>query len=472
VSDLNRYQPLGAKALLDILVAMGKIKAEASPPDGDVFKLLVRIEAIPGARDIDFSDPRLDRMLRGLDYRSESVGALIDRLRQPGAMIANRRALKSKLAELHPVLEQYRRQALEEELTEVFTSHLESRDREIIIRYLGWDGHEGRTLEEVGQQYGLTRERVRQISHRGLSLVYNAHVFAPVLERVLEVVVASVPISAETLRATLVEQGLSHLGLGPRAIAQAAELLNRPVEFQVLKVGSNELALLPRHVPLIPAITKAARSLVHGYGLASVAQLRARLAKTLPRQRVPMRLMIATLEVFEGFRWLDEQQTWFQFETGLDYGLPSLISKVLATVPTIGLADLHVAVGRYRRLRDRVPPVDVLKAYCHTLPWARVEGDTLHRQPGTDLSQALSEVEQVLVDVLREHGPRLPRAEFMDLVADRDVNSHSFDAVSTGSPAVAQLGDGLYGLPGDRRSRRTGRSKRVAKRKGPSQRLG
>jgi RNA polymerase primary sigma factor len=45
---------------------------------------------------------------------------------------------------------------------------LNDRERDIINSYFGLNGEEPCTLEEIGNKYGLTRERVRQIKERGL----------------------------------------------------------------------------------------------------------------------------------------------------------------------------------------------------------------------------------------------------------------------------------------------------------------
>jgi RNA polymerase primary sigma factor len=56
---------------------------------------------------------------------------------------------------------------LRERITEVLRS-LAPREREVIeLRFGLKDGHP-RTLDEVAKQYGITRERIRQIEARGL----------------------------------------------------------------------------------------------------------------------------------------------------------------------------------------------------------------------------------------------------------------------------------------------------------------
>ena len=45
---------------------------------------------------------------------------------------------------------------------------LDVRERQIIRWYYGFGGHEPMTLEDIGNMWGLTRERIRQLRDRGL----------------------------------------------------------------------------------------------------------------------------------------------------------------------------------------------------------------------------------------------------------------------------------------------------------------
>ena len=46
--------------------------------------------------------------------------------------------------------------------------HLDERERQVIVLRYGFDRGEPRTLEEVGERFNLTRERIRQIEGRAL----------------------------------------------------------------------------------------------------------------------------------------------------------------------------------------------------------------------------------------------------------------------------------------------------------------
>lgn len=52
-------------------------------------------------------------------------------------------------------------------LKRLFTS-LTEREKNIIVRYFGINGHDGETLEEIGNTMNLTKERVRQIKEDGM----------------------------------------------------------------------------------------------------------------------------------------------------------------------------------------------------------------------------------------------------------------------------------------------------------------
>jgi RNA polymerase primary sigma factor len=47
-------------------------------------------------------------------------------------------------------------------------NELPEREKDILVCYFGLNGDDPMTLEEIGERYGLTRERVRQIKERTL----------------------------------------------------------------------------------------------------------------------------------------------------------------------------------------------------------------------------------------------------------------------------------------------------------------
>lgn len=58
-------------------------------------------------------------------------------------------------------------------IKEMLESYLTDREREVLYYRFGFNSGEGMTLEEVGQIYNLTRERIRQIESRALKKLSN-----------------------------------------------------------------------------------------------------------------------------------------------------------------------------------------------------------------------------------------------------------------------------------------------------------
>ena len=58
-------------------------------------------------------------------------------------------------------------ESLKDEVVHILNS-LTSRESKILKLYFGLDGEKARTLEEVGMEFRITRERVRQIKEKAL----------------------------------------------------------------------------------------------------------------------------------------------------------------------------------------------------------------------------------------------------------------------------------------------------------------
>jgi len=66
-----------------------------------------------------------------------------------------------------PPVEAASKQLLKEQIDEVLSS-LTHREQRVLVLRFGLEDGRGRTLEEVGQEFNVTRERIRQIEAKAL----------------------------------------------------------------------------------------------------------------------------------------------------------------------------------------------------------------------------------------------------------------------------------------------------------------
>ncbi len=130
---------------------------------------------------------------------------------------------------------------LEAELIRIFASLPCTRNQEILMGYYGWEDGQTHTLTEIGDRFGITRERVRQICAKLIKKrPASGTISAPVMDRTLALIEKRIPATAEILEAELVEKGLTALDMSLEVVVAAAKLLNRPPRFKIVKIDQGK----------------------------------------------------------------------------------------------------------------------------------------------------------------------------------------------------------------------------------------
>ncbi len=202
-----------------------------------------------------------------------------------------------QLRQLRQAIEGMPQLTLEDELIQIFASSPSTRNREILIGYYGWEDGQTHTLTEIGDRFGITRERVRQICAKLTKKLAGAvTITAPVMDRTLALIEKRIPAAAAKIEAELVEKGLTAVGMSMEAVAAGAKLLNRPVNFKIVKVDEGKslagrrakikakaapgkyakkrekmsfMAVRPDQVDAVQAIVDLAKKEIYFHGLAT-----------------------------------------------------------------------------------------------------------------------------------------------------------------------------------------------------------
>jgi hypothetical protein len=417
-----------------------------------------KILNLPSISSIGWNDPRLRSFLNDLDIHE---GTLLEAMSE----------WESKQA-LHPLyiqtlIDRYRKvyntiyplsvSLLEDELFDLLKSTgQQERNCFITTRNLGWDGKGGTTLQETADEFGLTRERVRQIVARTCESIDGQKPYAPTLDRTLEFVQRQLPGSAEELESKLVAEGLTRNSFRLEGLTDAANRLGREVSFHITSLRSrfgsgviNSKRLIVRtetghEAKLVKQ--KAYRTIEH-WGMATIDSIMDQINEK-NTSSVSKESITDVLLSLHDFSWLDESSGWFWLSSSKRNRLLNQIEKILSVTNPVDVAAIRTGITRNYRLQGFAPPRRVLLELCRQVPEYRVEGSKICAVPSLNWIDVLADTEETMVRILKTQGPILPRTDLYDLCLKEGMNRATFYMYLGNSPVIAQYARGVYGLAG------------------------
>jgi len=467
ISKVLSIRAFGPRCLVDLLCALESSRARLGGGGAPAGKVVLsgqltaeaqRLSRMSAARTARRDDPRFDRLIQSIDMEVQTAAELARRLltRSQDPSDANHAA--RQVRQLADRIERMSQLTIEEELIQIFGATPYERNRKILIGYFGWEDGRQHTLTEIGERFGITRERIRQVcakltkKHKHLEKIA-----APVMDRALKLIGRRLPCAAAKLEAELSRKRLTAIHMQLENVATGARLLERSESFRIVKVDSGKpeagksedgrLAVRPDQVDATLAIVDQAKKEAYFHGLTTAENVEQAIAQRFP-DCADRNLVIQTLKLIDGFTWLDEGTGWFRLVPIAKHGLPKAIDKILAVAGRVTVSEMHTAMCRNRRLWKEPPPEHVLLEYCRRMPGVRVEGHRIIADPPRDWKKSLTGVEAQLVSVLKQHGPVMERGMMEDICVAAGMNRFSFHAFVSWSPVIAQLGHSVYGLLG------------------------
>jgi hypothetical protein len=474
----------GPRCLLDLLTALESAQKTAgggktrdmisSKLSAELTAEAEKLAASQQTRSIGRDDPRFGRWIRAVDGKAQTAFELAEQLRSRTRDPSDVVYVLEQVRALRATIEIMPKLTLEDELIRIFASSPSTRNREILMGYYGWKDGQTHTLTEIGDRFGITRERVRQICAKLIKKRPGAGtISAPVMDRALALIDQHVPAPSQKIEAELVEKGLTALGISLEVVAAGAKLLNRPLRFKIVKVDQKKspadrrlkikakanlapgkgkygkkheakgyMAVRPEQVDAVPAIADLAKKEVYFHGLTTIARVERIIARRYPADA---RLVRQVLMQINALRWLDESAGWFTIQGIAKHGMPKAIDKVLAVAGDVTATKMHEALSRNRRLWKEPLPEKVLLEYCRLMPNVRIEGNRIRCDPPRNWKKVLTGVEAKLIGVLKKHGPLMDRGAMEDLCVAAGMNRFSFHAFVSWSPVIEQFGHSLYG---------------------------
>ena len=233
------------------------------------------------------------------------------------------------------------RLTLERELRELLGT---GRNASIAARYYGFDGRGGGTLKAVGNEIGLTRERVRQIVTASLEWLRTGRPVSPTLDRAIAFVVDRMPAAAGEIEAELQSQRLTSGLFRLEGVIKAAELVGRRLPFSITEVEGQRL-VHTSDIPSVDTIVRIARQVILRWGMATLSNVVAEVRK-VESGVCDRKLVVSALACLGGFHWLEQSADWFWLSDKRNNRVLNRIRKILSVANPINISELRAGIGR------------------------------------------------------------------------------------------------------------------------------
>lgn len=452
IGDLLRIPGFGRNGLSDLLDGIQQYMG-AGPPRADITALAQRIVELSHVHDVDPEDPRVQTVARAVCRQGETIEMAARRLIARAHDPAHADRLAQCLDSLVARLSRIGQQTLEEELTDITASVSDARNSEIWARCRGWDGKGGVALQTVGDEFGLTRERVRQLCVKVEKGLRGTRPFAPVLARALQVAAEQAPTWSDEVDATLRQEHMTRGRFAIGVLHDAAALLGLESPIVVDTVAGRPWVRradddeVPDLDETARVVRRCGRRAIEHIGAARIQDIVTTASREAETTLAPA-FVQDVLSHQDGFQWLDELTGWFWNGDIARNRLLNQIEKVMAVAGAVNVNELRTAVARHYRMEGQSPPAQILAELCRQIPGYLVTDDIVRATPPLDHAKILADVERTFVEVLRAHGSIMTRAALEKICRERGMNRATFYVYLGNSPILTCPRRGVYALVG------------------------
>lgn len=336
--------------------------------------------------------------------------------------------------------------SLEDELKALLLEVEDQRNSEMLCLLFGFNELGPKTLESVGEPYGLTRERVRQIADRAqikLRAIWRptSNLFRAwdILKKNTKSVFTVEQFSTDLIRAQ-VTAGPFHIG----GVLKALEIIGEVHVIEHCVVDGVEIYGSDSNILLLGKLFRLLRKETSSSGCTNIQRLALMVGKEFDEADTIRFLMIFFPEVL----WLDDDKNWLLSKRTSRNRLENVARRVLSIAPRVELNELRSALLRPTRV-EFVPPSDVLSRFLEYTGIADTDGGYAIARPDVESTQlGINDMGMALA--FQHLGSPLTRKQLEDYCLDElGMNASSFYVYLSYSPVVVKLAQGVFGLVGE-----------------------
>jgi hypothetical protein len=329
----------------------------------------------------------------------------------------------------------------------LFVIPLKDRTSTMVARHYGLDGRGGANFQCIGTEFGLTRERVRQIVSKAGPCCQILPEGGPFLDRVIAFIAASLPAPAEEIETKLRLQGLTRLAFRIEGIVNVATLMGRPVPFRIGTLSGKRF-VLPIAGPSFSHVVGRSRRKVRRDGMAMIADFMSD-SQSRKTPQVQANLIETILASQPDFRWLDRRAGWFWLGGRRSNSAVRRIRKMLSVANPLDVRELRCGLERGT---SRIAPASALLELCRQIEGLSVCGNLIHAIPPVRKDKVLNKTERDVFLLLSKNNGRMSNTELFWRARSLGIKRPTFYQCVTCSPVVVRYKGSHYRLIGTRRT--------------------
>lgn len=295
---------------------------------------------------------------------------------------------------------------------------LKDRDMNITLRHYGWDGKGGCSLQQTGDEYQLTRERVRQISNSFTKpLQPHAEAHLSTLVGLMSEIDTLAPARAERVEARLQKRGLGDDRI--EGVLRAAGIFgNTKKQHRVVEENGVRYLILPgMEGTSLKVIAHAQKACSH-LGMVNIDDL-LYLLPGIPKEQA-INYLRDVLETRADKVWLDQSKTWLWLKNSPRNRLTTCIDKMIGVFSSTTLEGILVGANRYfhkgkSRNSELKAPEAILAAFITAWGKATVSPLGVVRKASGFKQQAkVLELEASILEVIQAKPEKIAREKELE----------------------------------------------------------
>jgi hypothetical protein len=351
------------------------------------------------------------------------------------------------------------RTPLEDDLTRVLASQVgNARDCRLVRRVLGWDGQRGCCLKDAGDEFGITRERARQIYDQAIEQTRTARV-SSALDEVIAFVTRMANRDADDVAIELQRRGFTRFLFPLGALLKTIEAFGRVPGFTVEKTGRKMFVVAGPGV--VRSVIKAAQRSTTHCGVQKVSALCSAIPQ-IHRRRNDRIFVRQVLNTRRDIRWLDADEETFWLASVPRNPIVQGLKKIVCYASPVAVSDVHRALGRLPAKRRSTLSRRLLIKFCEQAPFCRVADGCLERVAPLAASKLISDAERLVCRILSRNGNELSVERLQNLCDLAGIGRPNFWRIVLHSPLIFRSAPRTYSAITARSSRTEAVRKRTA----------